>query len=153
MDLTDTQWAILAPLLPKPRVRRDRRGRPWRDPRDVLNGILWILRTGAPWKDLPDRYPSYQTCHRRFQRWVREDPIRRVLHALAADLHARGELDLSETFIDGSFASAKKKGGTSGKPSGARGPRSWPLQTALVFLSPLPSPPHRRTKRRSSNKP
>src|SRR4051812_18425407 len=38
-----------------------RRGRPWRDPRDVLNGILWILRTGAPWKDLPNRYPSYQT--------------------------------------------------------------------------------------------
>ena len=57
MDLTDAQWTILAPLLPTPRVRRDKRGRPWRDPRDVLNGILWILRTGAPWKDLPDRYP------------------------------------------------------------------------------------------------
>ena len=76
MDLTDAQWAILAPLLPKPRLRRDRRGRPWRDPRDVLNGILWILRTGAPWKDLPDRYPSYQTCHRRFQRWVRAGTLR-----------------------------------------------------------------------------
>ncbi|MEO6443583.1 MAG: transposase, partial [Gemmatimonadaceae bacterium] len=62
MDLTDEQWAVLAPLLPAPRRRKDRRGRPWRDPRDVLNGVLWILRTGAPWKDLPDRYPSYQTC-------------------------------------------------------------------------------------------
>lgn len=109
MDLTDAQWTILAPLLPTPRVRRDRRGRPWRDPRDVLNGILWILRTGAPWKDLPDRYPSYQTCHRRFQRWVRAGTLRHVLKALAADLHARGGLDLSETFIDGSFASAKKR--------------------------------------------
>lgn len=59
---------------------------------------------------------------------------------LAADLHTRGRLDLSETFIDGSFASAKKKGGASARRSGARGPRSWPLQTALVFLSPLPSP-------------
>src|ERR671917_15199 len=115
MDLTDAQWAILAPLFPKPRMRRDRRGRPWRDPRDVLNGILWILRTGAPWKDLPDRYP----------RWVREGTLRRALKALAADLHARGGLDLSETFIDGSFASAKKKGVTSARPSGARGPRSW----------------------------
>ena len=111
MDLTDAQWAILAPLLPKPRLRRDRRGRPWRDPRDVLNGILWILRTGAPWKDLPDRYPSYQTCHRRFQRWIRAGTLLALLQALAADLHARGGLDLSETFIDGSFANAKKKGG------------------------------------------
>jgi len=152
MDLTDAQWAILAPLLPKPRIRRDRRGRPWRDPRDVLNGILWILRTGAPWKDLPDRYPSYQTCHRRFQHWVRAGTLRQVLKALAADLQARGGLDLSETFIDGSFASAKKKGVTSAKPNAARGPRSWQSQTALVFLSPLPSPPRRRTKPSSSSK-
>ena len=153
MDLTDAQWTILAPLLPKPRVRRDRRGRPWRDPRDVLNGILWILRTGAPWKDLPERYPSYQTCHRRFQRWIRAGTLRALLQALAADLHARGGLDLSETFIDGSFANAKKKGGVSARPSGARGPRSWPLQTALVFLSPLPSPRPRLMKSRSSRKP
>ena len=150
MDLTDAQWAILAPLLPKPRLRRDRRGRPWRDPRDVLNGILWILRTGAPWKDLPDRYPSYQTCHRRFQRWVDHGVLKRVVHALAQDLHARGGLDLSETFIDGSFASAKKKGVTSARPSAGRAPRSWQWQTALVFLSPLPSPRPRPTKSRSS---
>ena len=152
MDLTDAQWTILAPLLPKPRVRRDRRGRPWRDPRDVLNGILWILRTGAPWKDLPDRYPSYQTCHRRFQRWVDHGTLKRVLRALARDLHARGGLDLSETFIDGSFASAKKKAATSAPRSGARGPRSWRLQTALVFLSPLPSRRPHRMKSRSSRK-
>jgi transposase len=114
--------------------------------------MLWILRTGAPWKDLPDRYPSYQTCHRRFQRWVREGTLRRVLKALAADLHARGGLDLSETFIDGSFASAKKKAATSVRRSEARGPRSWRLQTALVFLSPLASRRPRRTKRSSSTK-
>jgi transposase len=67
MDLTDEQWDLLEPLIPQPPRRKDGRGRPWRDPRDVLNGILWILRTGAPWKDLPERYPPYQTCHRRFQ--------------------------------------------------------------------------------------
>ncbi len=108
MDLTEKQWAVLAPLLPKPRLRQDRRGRPWRDPRDVLNGILWILRTGAPWQDLPERYPSYQTCHRRFQYWVESGTMQRVLEALARDLEARGELDLSECFIDGTFAGAKK---------------------------------------------
>ena len=58
----------------------------------VLNGILWVLRTGAPWHDLPKRYTPYQTCHRRFQRWIEE----------------RGGLDLSECFIDGTFVGAKK---------------------------------------------
>ena len=66
MDLTDPQWTIIEPLFEEKR-RPDGRGRPWRDTRAVLNGVLWVLRTGAPWHDLPDRYPPYQTCHRRFQ--------------------------------------------------------------------------------------
>src|SRR5829696_2079525 len=86
MDLTDEQWEVLEPLIPDPPRRDDRRGRPWRDPRDVLNGILWILRTGAPWKDLPERYPPYQSCHRRFQRWIEEGVLGSVLEALAEDL-------------------------------------------------------------------
>lgn len=84
MDLTDAQWAVLHPLLPRPRIRRDRRGRPWRDPRDVLNGILWILRTGAPWADLPARYPSPKTCHRRFQHWRADGTLEAVLRACAS---------------------------------------------------------------------
>ncbi len=146
MDLTEKQWAVLAPLLPKPRVRTDRRGRPWRDPRDVLNGMLWVLRTGAPWADLPERYPPSQTCHRRFQHWARDGTLPRVLRALAADLAERGKLDLSEAFIDGPFAGAKKGAPASGKPSGARGPRSWQWQTALVFLSPFASRALRPTR-------
>ncbi|MGE5446244.1 MAG: transposase, partial [Ignavibacteriales bacterium] len=61
-ELTDEQWAIIKPLIPhySPR-RQDGRGRPWRDNREVLNGILWILRSGARWKDLPERFPPYQT--------------------------------------------------------------------------------------------
>ncbi len=108
MDLTDAQWAIIEPLIPKPRQRKDRRGRPWRKPREVLGGILWVLRTGAPWKDLPERYPPYQTCHRRFQHWCREGTLKRVLHALAKDLYERGAIDLTECFIDATFAGAKK---------------------------------------------
>lgn len=68
-DLTDAQWAFIEPLLPELPKRTDGRGRPWRDSREVLNGILWILRTGAQWSELPNRYPPYQTCHRRFQQW------------------------------------------------------------------------------------
>ncbi len=86
MDLTDEQWEILEPLIPVPPRRADGKGRPWRDPRDVLNGVLWILRTGAPWHDLPERYPPYQTCHRRFQRWVCDDGLFFALFAGGRDL-------------------------------------------------------------------
>jgi transposase len=135
VDLTDAQWAVIAPMLPEPRVREDGRGRPWRDPRDVLNGILWVLRTGAPWKDLPDRYPPHQTCHRRFQSWVRDGTLESVLQALARDLQERGGIDLTESFIDGTFAGAKKGAPLSVKPSAARARRSWQSSTAMVFLS------------------
>jgi transposase len=137
MDLTNEQWIVIEPLLPKPRCRPDGRGRPWRDPRDVLNGVLWVLRTGAPWKDLPERYPPYQTCHRRFQRWARDGTFKRVLEALADDLAERGGIDVREAFIDGSFTGAKKGGFAWGKPNAARAPRSWQSQTLMVFLSPL----------------
>ncbi len=114
MDLTDEQWAILEPLLPEPNKRSDGRGRPWRPAREVLNGVLWVLRTGAPWHDLPERYPPYQTCHRRFQTWVHDGTLEGILKALAQDLKERGDLDLSECFIDGTFIVAKK-GAAGGK--------------------------------------
>ena len=120
MDLTDEQWEVLEPLIPDPPRREDGRGRPWRDPRDVLDGILWILRTGAPWKDLPERYPPYQTCHRRFQRWIEEGVLSGVLEALAEDLEVRGDIDLSECYIDATFVAAKK-GGASGKDQAGQG--------------------------------
>jgi transposase len=146
MDLTDAQWSVLDPLIPQPKRRADGRGRPWKDTRDVLNGILWVMRTGAPWHDLPDRYPSYQTCHRRFQQWVRSGVLRRILEELARDLHDRGGIDLRECFVDGTFAPAKKGALALGKLSAAKGPRSWQLQTELVFLSPYASRVLRRMK-------
>lgn len=109
-DITAAQWKILDALIPKPTSRKDGRGRPWKDRRAVLNGVLWVLRTGAPWADVPDRYPSYQTCHRRFQQWVRSGVMKGVLEALALDLKIRGTLDVKEAFIDGSFAPGKKRG-------------------------------------------
>jgi transposase len=58
-DLTDEQWEILDDLIPEPPRREDGCGRPWKDRRAILNGILWVLRTGAPWADVPERYSSY----------------------------------------------------------------------------------------------
>jgi transposase len=131
-DLTDAQWAILDSLIPEPEPRKDRRGRPWKSRRSVLNGVLWVLRTGAPWADVPDRYPSYQTCHRRFQQWVRSGIMKGLLEALAVDLKARGALDVREAFIDGTFAPAKKGALKLEKQSAAKERKSWLLQTATV---------------------
>ena len=150
MDLTDEQWAVLEPLIGELPRRADGRGRPWRSSREVLNGILWILRTGAQWADLPGRYPPYQTCHRRFQRWVRDRTLERILEALAADLKERGGLDLSECFIDGTFVAAKKGGTAWERPSGAKVRSSWQWQTVLVFLSPFAPPRLRLTRSPSS---
>ena len=138
-DLTDTKWRILETFIPQSTPRRDRRGRPWKDRRAVLNGILWVLRTGAPWADVPERYPSYQTCHRRFQQWVRSGVMRGVLEALAEDLKIRGALDVKEAFIDGSFAPAKKGARRLGKRNGARERRSWLWQTAMASQLPCAS--------------
>lgn len=135
--LTDEQWAVLAPLIPVPVRRADGRGRPIaHDDRTVMDGVLWILRTGAAWADLPDEFPSYATCFRRFSGWVKDGTLRRLLEALAQDLEARGDIDLSECFIDGTFVVAKKGGQKWERPSGARVRSSWPLRTLQVFHSP-----------------
>lgn len=146
MDLTPEQWHVVDPLLPADPVRKDRRGRPWSDRQQVLNGVLWILRTGAPWKDLPARYGAYQTVHRRFQHWVRSGALAGALLVIAQDLKDRGGLDLRECFIDGTFVSAKKGGAALDQPSGAKAPKSWALQTAMVFLSPFTRPVLARLK-------
>lgn len=136
-DLTDVQWERIRPLVEFGQQRRaDHRGRPWRDARQVLNGMLWVLRTGAPWHDLPGRYGPYQTCHRRFQHWQRSGVMNGILWALAEDLLARGQLGLEETFIDASFMGAKKGAMALVERSSAKGASSWQSQTAMVFLSP-----------------
>src|SRR5258708_35131103 len=65
--LSDAQWELIEPLLPEPKRRRDKRGRPWASNRACLEGILWVLQTGAAWRVLPDKYPSPATCWRRLE--------------------------------------------------------------------------------------
>jgi transposase len=145
MDLKDEQWAVVEPLLPKVACRTDGKGRPRVDDRAILNGILWVLRTGAPWHDTK-RYPPYQACHRRFQEWVKKGVFEGVLRVLVKDVKERGDLDLTECFIDGSFVIAKRGALGWEKPSGAKVQSSWQWQMALVFLSPYPLEVLRRMK-------
>ncbi|QUE52769.1 transposase [Luteolibacter ambystomatis] len=133
--MNEPQWTVLEPLLPDDNtgpIGRPRVGR-----RAILNGILWILRTGAQWADLPTRYGSYQTVHRQFQEWEQQGVMRTLLRALADDPRDRGKLDVSECFVDATFASAKKGRWNWQNPQGQRGSRSWQWSTAMVFLSPF----------------
>jgi transposase len=120
-DLTDAQWAFLEPYFASPPPRPDRRGRPWTDARQVLNGVLYVLRTGCAWADLPGTYPPRSTCHDRFQLWIKSGVFKAVLDGVAADLQAVGLLDLRECFIDGSFAPAKRGGAGVGKTKKGKG--------------------------------
>jgi len=131
--LTDAQWTKIEPLLPKP--RRSRKG--GRKPiahRRVLEGILWVLRTGARWKDLPAEFPSPSTCWRRLRDWEEQDVWLAVWRAFLAELDQKGQLDWSEAFADGSFAPAKKGAPASARPNAARARSGWWWSTAKVFL-------------------
>ncbi len=101
--LTETEWERLRPLLPPPPAGR---GRPRSDDRLIVEGILWRLATGAPWRDLPERFGPWATVYSRFQRWQRAGVWERALAALQADADARGELDWTLHLLDGTTVRA-----------------------------------------------
>lgn len=82
-ELGDEQWERIEPLLPS---ERGRRGRPANPNRIVVNGILWVLRTGAPWRDLPSRYGSWNTVYSRFRRWTQRGVWVHVFEELSKDV-------------------------------------------------------------------
>ena len=154
MDLRDEQWKAIEPHLPEGERTGPgpQGGRPFSDARAVINGVLWVLRTGAPWADLPRRYPPYQTCHRRIQEWIKDGMLERLLRTLAEDLRDRGKVDLTEAYIDGSHAGAKRGALWLERLDAAKRPRSWRWQTAMVFLSPVGLRVVREMSRSSSSR-
>jgi transposase len=120
-ELTDRAWAQLAPLLPG----NQHRGGRWRDHRSVINGILWKLRTGAPWRDLPDRYGPWQTCYDRFVRWRRDGTWDRLLAHIQTKSDAVGELEWVISVDSSSVRAHQHAAGARKRPSRAdakRGP-------------------------------
>jgi transposase len=81
-DINDEEWQRVAPLLPELRPRSELRGRPLANTRSVLNGVLWVMYSGATWSAMPRKYPSYQTCHRRFKAWYESGVLKRVTEQL-----------------------------------------------------------------------
>jgi transposase len=135
--LTDEQWNKIEPLLPKskPRGKRRKRGRPRKANRQVLEGILWVLKTGARWRDLPrDFGVSSSVCWKRLRLWEEQGVWLRLWRAFLSELDQRGKLDWQDSFLDGSFAPAKKGAPALAKPSAARARSGWWWSTAKVFL-------------------
>lgn len=116
-ELSDAEWTRLAPLLPP----RQTRGTYYRDHRAILNGMLYWLHTGVPWRDLPERYGPWQTVYARFRRWSREGLWERILQTLQRELDAAGQIEWTLWCIDGSHVRAHKAAAGAGKKSGGPG--------------------------------
>ena len=110
-DLTDAQWAILKPLLPSPKST----GRPRADDRWTFNGICYVLRTGCRWVDLPAKYGSPATCHRRLSLWMADGTWPRMWEALLVMLSRHDKLRLEAAMLDASSVPAKKGALPSGR--------------------------------------
>ena len=102
-DLTNEQWERLQPFLPP---QKPRTGRPALDHRTILNGILWVLRTGAPWRDLPERYGKWTTVYSRFQRWRKAGVWDRILKDVQALVDQDGNVDWEIHFVDSTIVRA-----------------------------------------------
>ena len=131
-DLSDEEWALLEPLLPK--ARKSARV----DDRKIMNAIFYVLRTGMPWRDLPERYGPYTTAYNRFNRWSRRGIWKQIFDILAAK--SRDSLHLIDsTIIKAHRAASGAKGGRKIRPSvsvaAAVRPKSTRLSTAKAVLS------------------
>lgn len=108
-ELTNEQWSLISDLF-RDESPGPNGGRPRASSRACFEGILWVLRSGARWKDLPSRFPSYPTCWRRLAQWSAEGIWDKALRRLLRKLDRRGKIEWSEGFADATFASAKKGG-------------------------------------------
>ena len=102
-ELTDEQWKRLEPLLP---AQKPGTGRPNKDHRQIINGILWVLKSGAPWRDLPECYGKVGTVSSRFYRWVQAGVWQQILDSLRAEAEAAGKVDWELHMLDSSIVRA-----------------------------------------------
>ena len=110
--LTDEQWQIVQPLIG---FRKARTGRPPSDPRLMLDGIFWILSTGAPWRDLPERFGPWQTVYDHFRGWRQDGVFARIIEALQVKLDDQGLIDWELWCVDGASVRAARAAAGAGK--------------------------------------
>ena len=128
-ELTDEAWERIAPLLP-----RQKRGGKWRDHRTILNGMFWVLNSGAPWRDLPERYGAWKTIYGRYRRWTSDGLFDRILHRLHLQLDDEGRIDWSQFNVDGSSIRADRSAAGARK-KGAKNPKITPWDDPAEALA------------------
>ena len=103
-ELGDEEWDLIVPHIP---ITTGRGGR-LKEPRKMLNGMFWVLRTGTSWRELPDRYGPWQTVYHWFNRWRRDGTLRQLAEALADRLHGDGRIDRELWLVDGTNVRAHR---------------------------------------------
>jgi transposase len=164
--LTDEQWNLIEALIPRSGAKT---GRPAKDPRLMLDGTLWILATGAPWRDLPERFGPFQSVHRYFSAWRKAGVFAQVIEALQVKLDNRGLIDWEMWCVDGASVRATRAAAGADKKVSSDTPTSppttrWvaakaglaPNSTLLLTAAPLPwrskSRPAKCTNRRGRSR-
>ncbi|NOT01594.1 MAG: transposase [Phycisphaerales bacterium] len=117
--LTDAEWSCIEDVFPPPAAT----GRLPRDRRAVVDGILWILRTGSPWRDLPEELGPWQTSWKLFDQWNADGTLDETLHRLRAARIDAGKIDGDLWCIDGSVVRAARRAGGGGKKGTRRSRR------------------------------
>jgi transposase len=130
-ELRDDQWARILPLIPG--GSEGKRG-PRTDNRRFIHALLWMARSGARWKDLPERFGSFQTVKRRYYRWVERGLIDRLFVQLGQDA------DLEWLMLDSTVIRAHQQAAGAPKKKGAKKPRAWAVQGAVSRPSSLLPP-------------
>lgn len=127
-ELTDEEWMAIEPLMP----RNNRRGGQWKEHREILNGLFWRLRTGAPWRDIPERYGAWQTIYDRFNRWRKDGTFDKILSALQMRLDKAGLIDWDLWCVDGSNVRASRAAAGAGKKGAMKSRKTtlWAAQEA-----------------------
>ena len=166
-ELSDVEWLLVESVLP--RQRQGGRGRPPKTNREMLNAMMWILKTGAPWRDLPERFGPWQSVYHYFSQWRQQGVFDRVLEALQMRLDEKGCIDWDLWCVDGSSIRASRAAGGASKKVGGATPVSrkimpwaaraadsgasstW-LLTARAFPSPSKSARDKRTNQRGSSR-
>ncbi len=132
-DLSEAEWRILKELLPP---ERGRKSRPASDNRPIINGILWRTRTGAPWRDVPEKYGKWMTVYQRFRRWRDAGIWEAVATTLAQAMADNSRHSIDSTTVRGHVSAAGAKGGLANRLLAARGAGS-PVKFIVSAMPPV----------------
>ena len=127
-ELTDEEWNRIAPLLPP--ENSGKQGRPQKFNRTILNGIVWIARSGAPWRDLPERYGSWQTVYFRFRKWIEDGTLDNIFRVLSLEAELT-ELSIDASIVQAHQHSAEQKRGPSNEIGHSRGGASTKIHAVV----------------------